>query len=498
MKINNLIIVLLLLVLCFSCEEQDENYKQYLTETVYPGKADSLRTYVGIEKVYLAWDIPTDAKAERMVVKYGATDSIVSETIVDTMVVTGLNSGDTYTFEVFSVDKDNNQSIKLYADLYPVSKDWISKNMMLSSPIISPTDGVKVTSLTFGWPSLSNDVMKYKDGLEFTLTDDQGIDVAIDPANIINNVDGGTVQIIVDNINPEGTYTVKYKMLFSPSVDNKVVLDTTPISGELTFVPEDYSLEPIYLLVESNGWDVPSFITLFALEPGNYMAENINLMPNDVMRAFEDKDLASEEQYGFSYFNTLPDFIKTSDDGNDNMQIDINEGAYDIYIETTSKAVNIAGPYNGPIEIPGIVEAEFYNIGGQGVAYNDADSNNRGNGWRPGGPDVEGNLSGRSNLGFTADGEWLIYTVNILETGTYQVDGNLASKTASGTSVGELAVLIDDVELTSIAVDGTGNWGTYQVKPANSDIQLEAGIHKLKLLMRSPGYNFDSIVFTKK
>lgn len=498
MKLNNLILILILLIFCFSCEDQDEIYKQYLTETVYPGRADSLRTYIGIEKVYLGWDAPTDAKAERMVVKYGATDSIVSETIVDTMVVTGLGSGDTYNFEVFSIDKDGNRSIKLYADLYPVSNDWISKNMLLARPIISPTDGVKVTSLTFSWPSLSNDVMQYKDGLEFTLTDENGNDLLIEPENITNNVDNGIVRVIVNNINPEETYTAKYKMVFSPNVDNKVILDTTPLSGELSFVPEDYSLEPIFLLVESIGWDVPSFITLFAIEPGSYIGENITLKSNDVMRAFEDKDLASEEQYGFSYFNTSPSYLKTSDDGNDNIQFDFNEGAYDIYIETTSKSINISGPYNGPIEIPGTVEAEFYNIGGQGYGYNDADEANRGNGWRDEGVDVEGSLSSaRSNIGYTSDGEWLVYTVNVLETGTYKVEGMLSSRTASGNSVGQLAVFIDDVEVTLIEVDGTGNWGTYKAQPANSNIQLEAGIHKLKLLMRSPGYNFDSTVFTK-
>lgn len=501
MKINNLIIMLLLLVLCFSCEEQDEIYKQYLTETVYPGKADSLRTYVGIEKVYLAWDIPTDAKAQRMVVKYGETDSIISETIVDTMVVNGLNSGDTYTFEVFSVDKDDNQSIKLYADLYPVSEDWISKNMMLSRPVISPTDGVKVTSLTFGWPSLNNDVMRYKDGLEFALVDDQGNDLVIDPANITNNVDGGIVSIIVDNIDPDRTYTVKYKMVFSPSVDNKVILDTTPLSGELSFIPSDYSLEPIYLLVESIGWDEPSFITLFALEPGSYFGENISLMSNDIMRAFEDKDLASEEQYGFSYFNTFPAYIKSSDDGNDNIQVDINEGPYSVYVETTTKSVNIAGPYNGLIEIPGTVETEFFDIGGEGISHHDSDTRNAGGGWRTdGGVDVEGNLNAgsRSNIGSTVEGEWLMYTVNVLESGTYEVECRLASKNGSGTSCGQLAVIVDDVELTAVDVDGTGNWGTYKMQPTNSNIYLEAGIHKLKLLMRnSPYYNFDYTVFTK-
>ncbi|MDN3665356.1 DUF4998 domain-containing protein [Algibacter miyuki] len=497
MKINNLIIIGLLLIFCFSCEEQDEIYKQYLTETVYPGKADSLRSYIGIEKVYLAWDAPTDAKAERMVIKYSATDSIISETVIDTIVVTGLNSGETYNFEVFSVDAKDNQSIKQYADLFPVSEDWVSKNMFIAKPQILPTDGVNVNSLTFSWAALDNDVMKYKDGLEFTMTDNQGNALVIDPANISNNVENGKLSIIVPNLEEERAYTITYKMLFSPQIDNKVILDTTPLSGEITFVPADYSLDPIFMLVESIGWDAASFVTLSALEPGRYFGENIYLKANDVIRAFHDKELTSEKQYGFSFFNTIADFMRTSDDGNDNIQLDINDGPYDIIVETTSKVVNITGPYNGPIEVPGIVEAEFFNIGGQGIAYNDADTANRGKGWRSEGVDVEGSLTGRSNLGYTSDGEWMIYTINVLETGTYQVDGMLSSSTGSGNSVGQLAVFIDDIEVTLIEVEGTGNWGTYKLQPANNNIQLEAGIHKLKLFMRSPKYNFDYTVFTK-
>ena len=501
MKINNLIIIAIILIFCFSCEDQDEIYKQYLTETVYPGKADSLRTYIGIEKVYLAWDAPTDAKAERMVVKYSETDSIISETIIDSVVVSGLDSGETYKFQVFSVDKDDNQSIKIYADLYPISNDWVSKNMFIAKPVILPTDGVNVNSLTFSWAALNNDVMKYKDGLEFTMTDAQGNALVIDPTNINNDVVGGKLSIVVPNLNEEGTYTITYKMLFSPSVDNSAILDTAPLSGELTFVPSDYSLDPIYMLVESIGWDASSFVPLAALEPGRYISQNINLKANDVIRAFHDEELTSEKQYGYSFFNTIPDFMQASDDGNDNIKLIINDGLYDVHLETTTKVVSVTGNYDGLIEIPGVVEAEFYNIGGQGYGYNDTSPDgNAGNGWRKEGVDVEGSLDAgtRSNISHTSDGEWLVYTVQVLETGTYQVDGSFGARTGSGNSVGQLAVFIDDVERTVIEVDGTGNWGSYKSNPASSDIQLEAGIHKLKFLLRSPSYNFDNVTFTKK
>ncbi|MEL0653159.1 DUF4998 domain-containing protein [Algibacter sp. TI.3.09] len=497
MKINNLIVVALLLVLCFSCEEQDENYRQYLTETVYPGKADSLRTYIGVEKVYLAWDAPTDAKAERMVIKYSATDSIISETVIDTIVVSGLNSGDTYNFQVFSVDKDDNQSIKLYADLYPVSEDWISKNMFISNPQILPSDGVNVNSLTFSWTALDNDVMKYKDGLEFTLIDDAGNSISIDPANISNEVAEGRVIIDVPNLDVDKTYTVKYKMVFSPKVDNKIILDTTPLSGEITFVPTDYSLDPIFLLVESIGWDNSSFITLSALEPGRYLGEGVTLKANDVMRAFKDADLDSEVQYGFSYFATVPDYMSASDDGNDNIKLSLNDGLYDIIVESTSKIVNITGTYDGVLEIPGTIEAEHYNVGGEGFGYHDSEPANRGNSFRTEGVDISAGPTGNFNIGWSGDGEWLLYTVDVQESGTYSVVGSVSSSQSSGTPVGQLAIFVDDIELTAIDVVGTGNWGSYTEQSSANDVQLEVGIHKIKVLYRSPSFNFNSLIINK-
>lgn len=498
MKINNLIIVgVILLVFCFSCEDQEDNFKQYLTETVYPGKADSLRTYIGIEKVYLAWDRPTDSKAERMVVKYSDIDSIVSETIIDTLIVTGLNSGDTYNFEIFSVDQNNNQSIKLYADLYPVSEDWISKNMFIAKPQISPTDGVNVSSLTFSWTALDNDVMKYKDGLQFSIKDSDGNDVYYDPATVINNVSEGQLTIIVPNLDVNKSYTVAYEMIFSPRVDNKIILDTTPLSGEITFVPTDYSLDPIYLLAESHGWDASSFITLTALEPGSYISDLITLNTGEVLRAFEEDKLDSEKQYGFSFFNTIPSNITSTNDGNDNLQLDINEGLYEVIVETTSKTINVTGTYNGVFEIPGTIEAEHYNVGGEGYGYHDSDPANRGNSVRTEGVDISAGPTGNYNVGWSGDGEWLIYTVNVQEAGTYKVVASSSSSQGSGTPVGQLAIFVDDIELTAVDVVGTGNWSNYSDQPASNDIQLEAGIHKIKVLYRNPSFNFNSLIFTK-
>ena len=77
----------------------------------------------------------------------------------------------------------------------------------------------------------------------------------------------------------------------------------------------------------------------------------------------------------------------------------------------------VGDPYrDSPQGIPGVVQAEYYDLGGQGVAYNDMDTENNGMGFRlDEGVDLEltENSSDNYNVGYTAAGEWINYTVNV-------------------------------------------------------------------------------------
>ncbi|MEP1489453.1 MAG: carbohydrate-binding protein [Algibacter sp.] len=492
MKFSNLIIVTMLLMVCFSCDDLNDKHSEYLTETIYPGRIDSLRTYIGIEKVYMAWEKPTDNKANKTIINYG-TEEIVFDTAIDTIVVTELDSGQPYNFEIFSIDVNDNQSVKLYADLLPVSKDWIARNMFLSKPIVTPTDGVNVNSLTFSWKALNNDVMKYKDGLEFSLTDENGNEITSDISDE-NNVEDGVLIIEASNLDVNKSYTLSYKMSFSPIVDSNAILDTTPLIGEITFVPQDFALDPIYLLAESTGWDESSFITIAAVEPGKYVAQNISFSAGEVFRAFKEPSLSSEEQYGFSSFDVVSALMKVSDDGNDNFQlVTTAPGVYNLTIETTSKIISLSGTYDGIIEFPGTLQAENYNTGGAGVAYSDKDTNNRGNTYRDEGVDISGGPSPGFNVGWTNDGEWLAYTVEVLETGSYTVNFSISSQ--NGT-VGQLVLKFDEEEKLVFQATGTGSWSSY-TNQLGGEIELEAGIYELKVEMRNPALNFDALTLTK-
>src|SRR5580704_8491551 len=73
-------------------------------------------------------------------------------------------------------------------------------------------------------------------------------------------------------------------------------------------------------------------------------------------------------------------------------------------------------PYGGTAAaVPGTVQAENYDTGGQGVAYNVTAVNGSANSYRSDGVDLEATTDsgGGYDLGWTAAGQWFKYTVNV-------------------------------------------------------------------------------------
>ena len=91
------------------------------------------------------------------------------------------------------------------------------------------------------------------------------------------------------------------------------------------------------------------------------------------------------------------------------------------------------GPYGGTAAaVPGTVQAENYDTGGQGTAYNVTSVNGSGNAYRSDGVDLEAttDTGGGDDLGWTAGTQWFKYTVNVATAGTYTVGLRLAAPTA--------------------------------------------------------------------
>lgn len=81
-------------------------------------------------------------------------------------------------------------------------------------------------------------------------------------------------------------------------------------------------------------------------------------------------------------------------------------------------------PYGGsPREVPGVIEAEDYNLGGQGKGYSDSDPANTQGKYRPDeGVDIESYSSGNYSIGNTNSGEFTNYTIDVITAGIYDID----------------------------------------------------------------------------
>ena len=83
-----------------------------------------------------------------------------------------------------------------------------------------------------------------------------------------------------------------------------------------------------------------------------------------------------------------------------------------------SASPSTSGPYSGtPAALPGQVNAETFDNGGEGVAYHDTTPGNAGGQVRSTDVDIEPSSDGGFDIGWTAPGEWVNYTVNVAAAG---------------------------------------------------------------------------------
>jgi len=139
-----------------------------------------------------------------------------------------------------------------------------------------------------------------------------------------------------------------------------------------------------------------------------------------------------------------------------------------------------------PHVIPGKIEAEDYDRGRAGVAYQDVDQKNEGADYRgPTGVDIEkrDDASGGHGIGWTKPGEWVSYSVVVKEPGTYSVKFPVASNRQGGT----FHLEIDGKDVSGeIEIPDTGSWQTLKTITAKG-IQLQAGKFVLKMVMDDAG-----------
>jgi len=158
-------------------------------------------------------------------------------------------------------------------------------------------------------------------------------------------------------------------------------------------------------------------------------------------------------------------------------------------VPPTSAPPGVQAPYNGqPFAIPGIIQAEEYDLGGAGIAYNDTDASNNGGEFRPDeGVDINvtQDIGGGFHVGWTDPGEWIEYTVDVATAGVYDIDLRVGCPTS-----GEKCHLeFNSVNVTgSIDLPNTGgyqNWETVTVK----NVSLQAGQQIMRFVSETDNFN---------
>ena len=144
-------------------------------------------------------------------------------------------------------------------------------------------------------------------------------------------------------------------------------------------------------------------------------------------------------------------------------------------------------PFKGVVQtIPGVVEAEHYDEGPAGLAYVDVDEKNHGVDYRGETQvDIEKrpDASNGHGIGWIREKEWVRYTVEVKEAGTYTLEIPVASNKAGGT----FHIAFDDVDVSGpITIPDTGGWDKLKTLTIK-DVTLKAGKQVMKLVMDKDG-----------
>jgi len=155
------------------------------------------------------------------------------------------------------------------------------------------------------------------------------------------------------------------------------------------------------------------------------------------------------------------------------------------------KAIVPQAPYTETAAaIPGKIEMENYDVGGEGSAYSDKDDENKGGEYRDDGVDVVKAGAGYA-IGYTQEGEWLEYTVNVATAGKYKVSASVAT---ASEGAGFNLFVDDKAAIENVIVDKGEDWETYSTIDVGS-VELTAGEHVLKLSIVGNFVNIDWIQF---
>jgi hypothetical protein len=144
-----------------------------------------------------------------------------------------------------------------------------------------------------------------------------------------------------------------------------------------------------------------------------------------------------------------------------------------------------------PASIPGTIEAENYDIGGEGLTYHETDERNITGAYRPDeAVDIYDRLGDGYHIGNAIPGEWYEYTVNVQHSGEYKMNTWLASLEGGG----KFQIKIGEVKSDTLTAPVT--YSALNTASVSAIMNLNAGEQIMRFTVISlPLFNIDKIVF---
>lgn len=182
------------------------------------------------------------------------------------------------------------------------------------------------------------------------------------------------------------------------------------------------------------------------------------------------------------------------------------------------KSIYRPAGYSGPFYLPSTIgamttmEAEDFDLGGEGIAYhdNDAKQNGPSGSYRPGEgvdldakftvanqtPDAYGTYPLSISIGWTAAGEWLIYSIYAPVEGDYTI----TSRVGNGSNLVHPMGFHIDVDYKNVTgtLSFTGGQGWWKWLPITSPVvHLTVGNHLMRFYHETADVQLNNFVFTR-
>ena len=154
-------------------------------------------------------------------------------------------------------------------------------------------------------------------------------------------------------------------------------------------------------------------------------------------------------------------------------------------------------PYSVAFTLPGKIEMEDYDLGGQGIAYYDKDVENQGESYRNEGVDIVtvDSISESKGyaIGYTQEGEWTEYSIVTKKSAPYFYKAQVAS----GLDFSSFILMVDGKQVAdTVKIPQTDNWNTYTIVDGKTST-IESGEHILRVRISGAYANIDWIAFAE-